>query len=93
MIYQQITAAEAFQHNFVTEVIPDKNIDQVWTKIYNWANLPPNTMLVIKSLIRQHQKETLHKVRDEILCKCKQNFVNLYEDGIVHATVCKKLVM
>ncbi|KAK4292331.1 hypothetical protein Pmani_034893 [Petrolisthes manimaculis] len=62
MFGKKITATEAYQHNFITEVVPNEKLDDVWTKISNWANLPPNTLVVIKNIIRLHQKETLHEI-------------------------------
>ncbi|KAK3858415.1 hypothetical protein Pcinc_035398 [Petrolisthes cinctipes] len=62
MFGKKITATEAYQHNFITEVVPNEKLDDVWAKISSWANLPPNTLVVIKNIVRSHQKETLHEI-------------------------------
>lgn len=61
---KKINAAEACKLGLVTEVFPDACLDQVWPRIYQWAKLPPNTLINAKGMLRSIKKDLLHKVND-----------------------------
>lgn len=66
---KKISAAEAYNRNMVTEVIPDAMFaKETKTKIESFAKLPRESMQFSKQLVRNVEKELLHKVNKE---ECK----------------------
>nr|XP_054764472.1 enoyl-CoA delta isomerase 2-like [Lytechinus pictus] len=60
---KKMTAQEAFACGLVTEVIPDSHFnDVVNKKIKEYAKLPRNAVQSAKNLIRESEKEHLHRV-------------------------------
>ncbi|XP_066975855.1 enoyl-CoA delta isomerase 2-like [Macrobrachium rosenbergii] len=62
---KKITAADAYECGFVTEVYPHKSLHKVWPKIHEWAKLPPNSLHSAKALISSHKKEYLKQVNHQ----------------------------
>lgn len=62
---KKINAVEACQLGLVTEVFPDACLDQVWSRIYQWAQLPPKTLISAKGMLRALKKDFLHEVNDK----------------------------
>ncbi|XP_780031.1 enoyl-CoA delta isomerase 2, mitochondrial [Strongylocentrotus purpuratus] len=60
---KKLTAQEAFDRGLVTEVIPDAQFrETVDKKVKEYAQLPRNALRLAKNLIRETEKERLHKV-------------------------------
>ncbi|XP_070708933.1 enoyl-CoA delta isomerase 2 [Pempheris klunzingeri] len=62
---KKLTAAQACDLGLVTEVFPDSSFQsEVWTRLKEYAKLPPNSLALSKQLIRSVEKERLHAVND-----------------------------
>uniref|UniRef100_A0A3Q2XW69 Enoyl-CoA delta isomerase 2 n=1 Tax=Hippocampus comes TaxID=109280 RepID=A0A3Q2XW69_HIPCM len=62
---RKLTAFQACQLGLVTEVFPDSSFHaEVWSRLKNYAKLPPNSLALSKQLIRSVEKERLHAVND-----------------------------
>ncbi|KAM9774475.1 enoyl-CoA delta isomerase 2, mitochondrial [Syngnathus typhle] len=62
---KKLTAFQACQLGLVTEVFPDSSFHtEVWSRLKNYAKLPPNSLALSKQLIRSMEKERLHAVND-----------------------------
>lgn len=84
MTFPQMNAAEAYQASLVTEVFPDACLDQVWPRIYEWAQMFPRTMLNAKALIKTNYKDYLHQVslkKNERISLSGQNMRQLSESS------------
>ncbi|XP_077209214.1 enoyl-CoA delta isomerase 2-like isoform X3 [Paroedura picta] len=67
---KKLTAEEACSVGLVTEVFPDKTFQkEVWARLNNYANLPPNSLAISKQLLRSMEKEKLHEVNSQE-CEC-----------------------
>ncbi|KAK7802282.1 hypothetical protein U0070_012804, partial [Myodes glareolus] len=63
---KKLTAREACAQGLVTEVFPDNTFEkEIWTRLKEYAKLPPNSMRISKQLIRKNEKEKLHAVNAE----------------------------
>ncbi|XP_036594200.1 enoyl-CoA delta isomerase 2 [Trichosurus vulpecula] len=63
---RKLTAQEAYAQGLVTEVFPDSIFQkEVWTRLKTYSQLPQKTMMSSKQLIRNFEKETLHRVNVE----------------------------
>ncbi|XP_068216236.1 enoyl-CoA delta isomerase 2-like [Palaemon carinicauda] len=63
MFNKKLTAHQACELGLVTEVFPDATFQQeVWPKLKAYAKLPPKSLIYSKALIRDVERETLHKV-------------------------------
>ncbi|XP_051910890.1 enoyl-CoA delta isomerase 2-like [Hippocampus zosterae] len=62
---KKLTAFQACQLGLVTQVFPDSSFQaEVWSRLKNYAKLPPNSLALSKQLIRSVEKERLHAVND-----------------------------
>ncbi|XP_077411202.1 enoyl-CoA delta isomerase 2 isoform X1 [Vanacampus margaritifer] len=62
---KKLTAFQACQQGLITEVFPDSSFHtEVWSRLKNYAKLPPNSLALSKQLIRSVEKERLHAVND-----------------------------
>ncbi|CAJ1081560.1 enoyl-CoA delta isomerase 2%2C mitochondrial [Xyrichtys novacula] len=62
---KKLTASQACEFGLVTEVFPDSNFQtEVWTRLKNYAKLPPNSLALSKQLIRSTERERLLQVND-----------------------------
>ncbi|CAN9506052.1 unnamed protein product [Ophioblennius macclurei] len=62
---KKLTAAQACEVGLVTEVFPDASFQaEVWTRLKEYAKLPPNSLALSKQLIRSVDKERLYAVND-----------------------------
>lgn len=62
---KKLTATQACQVGLITEVFPDSSFQsEVWTRLKEYAKLPPNSLALSKQLIRSAEKERLYAVND-----------------------------
>ena len=63
MFNKKISAGEALERNLVTAVLPAHNFQkEAWALVEVYAKLPPPSLRLIKSLIRDNEKELLLKI-------------------------------
>ncbi|XP_019964929.2 enoyl-CoA delta isomerase 2 [Paralichthys olivaceus] len=67
---KKLTSSQACELGLVTEVFPDSSFHkEVWTRLKNYAKLPPQSLAFSKQLIRSMEKERLYAVNDaEVEC-------------------------
>jgi len=62
---KKLSAEEAYQCGFVTEVFsPEKFVTDTSKRLKQFANLPPQSVMQSKKLIRDHDREQLHKTNN-----------------------------
>ncbi|KAG2457992.1 ECI2 isomerase, partial [Polypterus senegalus] len=63
---KKLTAHEACNLGLVTEVFPDSTFQkEAWARVKAYATLPKNSLAYSKQLIREVEKEKLHKVNTQ----------------------------
>ncbi|KAK7791471.1 hypothetical protein R5R35_002391 [Gryllus longicercus] len=66
---KKFTAQEAKECRLVTEVIPHDKLDRVLPELEKLSNLPANSLLYSKALVRNQEKENLQKA---VEAECKR---------------------
>ncbi|GLH12044.1 Peroxisomal 3,2-trans-enoyl-CoA isomerase [Gryllus bimaculatus] len=66
---KKFTAQEAKECRLVTEVIPHDKLDRVLPELEKLSNLPSNSLLYSKALVRNQEKENLQKA---VEAECKR---------------------
>ncbi|KAI1902226.1 hypothetical protein AGOR_G00042530 [Albula goreensis] len=62
---RKLSAAEAREQGLVTDVFPDSTFQaEVWRRLKAYAQLPRNSLVLSKQLMRSHYREKLHAVND-----------------------------
>lgn len=82
---KKVDAAQACQSRLVTDVFPDTCPDQVWSQIYEWAQLPPSTLTSAKGMLKTTKKDILCKVNT---MEC-DHLVERIQDGEFFAAMMK----
>ncbi|XP_076043853.1 enoyl-CoA delta isomerase 2-like [Oratosquilla oratoria] len=61
---KKLSAREAQQAGLVTEVYHDEDVEDIWSRILGWTKYPMNGLIYAKELMRNANREVLHKVND-----------------------------
>uniref|UniRef100_A0A672FLH4 Enoyl-CoA delta isomerase 2 n=1 Tax=Salarias fasciatus TaxID=181472 RepID=A0A672FLH4_SALFA len=74
---KKLTATQACELGLVTEVFPDSSFQsEVWTRLKEYAKLPPNSLALSKQLIRSVEKERLYAVNDAEVERLKERWLS-----------------
>ncbi|XP_054478873.1 enoyl-CoA delta isomerase 2, mitochondrial [Anoplopoma fimbria] len=62
---KKLSAVQACELGLVTEVFPDSSFQsEVWSRLKEYAKLPPQSLSLSKQLVRSMEKDRLHAVND-----------------------------
>ncbi|CAD7002478.1 enoyl-CoA delta isomerase 2, mitochondrial isoform X2 [Ceratitis capitata] len=62
LLSEKMTAQEAYNHSFVSKIFEPAELEtNIWPKLREFSELPPESLQTSKRLIRQHERDTIYR--------------------------------
>lgn len=76
LLNYKLSADEARQNNFVSEVYETQEVDKIWAKIDEFANLPMGSLEATKHLVKRFEVEDLEKANNAEIEELQKRFMS-----------------
>ncbi|XP_073841344.1 enoyl-CoA delta isomerase 3, peroxisomal-like [Musca autumnalis] len=80
---EKLLPEDAFKYGLVTRIFKMDELDTIiWPKLREYSQLPPESLLITKSLMRMHEKEHLYKA---LYKECEELYSRFYSEVFINA--------